>query len=187
MFLNLTFCYVYLLPDASRTPSGFHFASRRSSWRTSGTLLGCCQASPKCLSVLLGRFSAALGSLLHLSCSLLNSSCLPDSPSVVSFRFGERFWSDLTTTTQAQNLNILKHSIDPPFCEGNLPNPKLLGRCSLISLSLSSLSLVCHLSALFSTPEETKQLRHKETKPTKPAKLHYIIGYWSGGMRGAVE
>ena len=40
--------------------------------------------------------------------------------------------------------------------------------------------------------EETKQLRHK---PTKPAKIlsyqttttYYIIGYWSGGMRGALE
>ena len=48
---------------------------------------------------------------------------------------------------------------------------------------------------LFSTPEETKQLRHKETMPTEPAELlsnqttitYYILGYWSGGMRGAVE
>ena len=76
-----------------------------------------------------------------------------------------------------------------------MPNPKLLGGCSLISLSLSTVSLICHLSALFSTPEETKQLRHKETKPTKPATLlsnqttitYYTIGYWSGGVRGAVE
>ena len=68
--------HAYLLPDVSGTPFCFDFASPRRSWRTSGTLLGCCQASPKCLPVLLGRFSAALGSLLRLSCSLMSSSLL---------------------------------------------------------------------------------------------------------------
>ena len=84
--------------------------------------------------------------------------------------------------------HILTNNIDSPFSEGNLPNPKLLGGCYHISLSLSALSLICHLSALFSTPEETKPLRHNETKPTKPSKLlshqttiaYYILGYWSG-------
>ena len=68
-----------------------------------------------------------------------------------------------------------------------MPNPKLLGGCYHISLSLSALSLICHLSALFSTPEETKKLRHKETNPTKPAKLlsnqttitYDVLGSWS--------
>ena len=48
---------------------------------------------------------------------------------------------------------------------------------------------------LYATAQETKPLRHKETRPTKSAELlnnrttitGYIIRDWSGGMRGADE
>ena len=61
---------VYLLPDVSGTPFCLPFASPSRSWKTSGTLLSWCQASPQHIMVLLGRFSAALGLLLRQSCSL---------------------------------------------------------------------------------------------------------------------
>ena len=137
---------VYLLPDASRTPFCFHFGSLRRSWRKSGTLLSCCQASPKCLSVLLGRFSAALGSLLRPSCSLLSSSCLPDSASINLFPIGGRFSTDLTTKTQAQHLEILKKTHRSPLLRGKLAEPKVTGRMfSHLSFSLSLLSSVFSL------------------------------------------
>ena len=99
-FLEMHVFNVYLLPNACRTP----FASLRRSWRRSGTFLSCCQASPKCLSVLLGRFSASLGSLLRHSVSFLSSSCWPASPPATLFPILERCGCDLTTTLRPRNL-----------------------------------------------------------------------------------
>ena len=62
-----------------------------------------------------------------------------------------------------------------------MPNPRLLGGCYIIIVSLSSISVICYLSALFSTPQETKPLRHNETEPTKATKLlshHTTITYY---------
>ena len=64
-------------------------------------------------------------------------------------------WSDrLTSEIEPCNLKLTTNLHSFCCCERSVP-----------------LILLCHLSALFSTPEETKQLGHKETKPTKPAKL----------------
>ena len=141
----------------------FSFASPRRSWRTSGTLLGCCQASPKCLSVLLGRVSAALGSPLRHSGSLLSSSCLPYSASISFFPIWGRFFNRFDNQNPSAAPRNSKKRHRSPLLRGKLAEPKVTGRMlSHISFSLFSLSLICHLSALFCTPEETKQPRQKK-------------------------
>ena len=91
-FLEHQVFHVYLPPDVSGTPSCYHLASPRCSWSTSRTLLSSCQASFKCLSLLLGRFSAALDSLWRLSCLFFSLSALPDSPSHNFLPIWSRFW-----------------------------------------------------------------------------------------------